>query len=101
MAIDVAEKVGKFIKNEELSANEILSDYYINFIINYGNTFMPLALFISVIMFTSKISGNSEIIAILSSGVSFQRLMRPYMMGALIISGLLSPGGFRGGFGWR
>ncbi len=86
MAIDVSEKVGKFIKNEELTIEEILNDYYLNFIINYGNTFMPLALFISVIMFTSKMSGNSEIIAIHSSGISFQRFLRPYLIGATIIT---------------
>lgn len=86
MAIDISEKVGKFIKNEELTADEILNDYYLNFIINYGNTFMPLALFISVIMFTSKISGNSEIIAIHSSGISFKRFLRPYLIGATIIT---------------
>ena len=88
MAIDVAEKVGKFIKNEELTANEIFNDYYLNFIINYGNTFMPLALFISVIMFTSKMSGNSEIIAIHSSGISFKRFLRPYLIGATIITAI-------------
>ena len=86
MAIDIAEKVGKFIKNEELTVEEIFNDYYLNFIINYGNTFMPLALFISVIMFTSKISGNSEIIAIHSSGVSFKRFLKPYLIGATIIT---------------
>jgi len=88
MAIDISEKVGKFIKNEELTSEEILNDYYLNFIINYGNTFMPLALFISVIMFTSKISGNSEIIAIHSSGISFKRFLRPYLIGATIITAI-------------
>jgi len=86
MAIDVSEKVGKFLKAEDLAIEEIINDYYINFIINYGNTFMPLALFISVIMFTSKLSGNSEIIAIHSSGISFTRFLRPYLIGATIIT---------------
>ena len=82
MAIDVSEKVGKFLKAEELTVQEIINDYYLNFIVNYGNTFLPLALFISVIMFTSKLSGNSEIIAIHSSGISFTRFLRPYLIGA-------------------
>jgi len=86
IAIDVSEKVGKFIKATDLTLDEIINDYYLNFIINYGNTFMPLALFISVIMFTSKLSSNTEIIAIHSSGVSFTRFLRPYFIGATIIA---------------
>lgn len=86
IAIDVSEKVGKFLKDPNLTKTEIINDYYVNFIINYGNTFMPLALFISVIMFTSKLAGNSEIIAIHSSGVSFKRFLRPYFVGATIIA---------------
>ena len=86
IAIDVSEKVGKFLKADDLTLNEILYDYYGNFIINYGNTFMPLGLFISVILFTSKMSSNSEIIAILSSGVSFKRFLRPYLIGATVLT---------------
>jgi len=86
IAIDVSEKVDKFIKHPDLSTQEIIKDYYVNFIINYGNTFMPLALFISVILFTSKLSGNSEVIAIHSSGISFKRFLRPYLIGATIIA---------------
>ena len=86
IAIDVSEKVGKFVKAEDLTLGEIIKDYYGNFIINYGNTFMPLALFISVIMFTSKLSSNTEIISIHSSGISFNRFLRPYLIGASIIA---------------
>lgn len=86
MAIDVSEKVGKFLKADNLTLGEIMKDYYGSFIINYGNTFMPLALFISVIMFTSKLSSNSEIVAIHSSGISFKRFLRPYLIGATIIA---------------
>ena len=86
VSIDISEKVGKFLKATDLTLDEIIYDYYVNFIINYGNTFMPLALFISVIMFTSKLSGNSEIIAIHSSGVSFKRFLRPYFIGATIVA---------------
>ena len=86
MAIDISEKVGKFLKAEDLTVKEIIYDYYLNFIVNYGNTFMPLALFIAVIMFTSKMAGNSEIIAIHSSGVSFKRFLQPYLIGATIVT---------------
>lgn len=86
IAIDVSEKVDKFLKHTDLSVAEIIQDYYVNFVINYGNTFMPLALFISVILFTSKMSSNTEIIAILSSGISFKRFLRPYLIGAGIIA---------------
>lgn len=86
VAIDISEKVGKFLKAEDLTLNEIIYDYYVNFIINYSNAFMPLALFISVIMFTSKLSSNTEIISINSSGISFERFLRPYFIGATIIA---------------
>ncbi len=86
VAIDISEKVGKFLKADDLTLGEIVKDYYGSFIINYGNTFMPLALFISVIMFTSKLSSNTEIIAIHSSGISFKRFLRPYLIGATIIA---------------
>ena len=86
IAIDISEKVGKFLKAEDLTFDVIVKEYYLNFVINYGNTFMPLALFISVIMFTSKLAGNTEIIAIHSSGISFKRFLRPYLIGAAIIA---------------
>jgi len=86
VSIDISEKVGKFLKATDLTLNEIINDYYLNFIINYGNTFMPLALFISVIMFTSKMASNTEVIAINSSGISFQRFLRPYFIGATLIA---------------
>jgi lipopolysaccharide export system permease protein len=86
IAIDVSEKVGKFLKAENLTLGEIVKDYYGSFIINYSNAFMPLALFISIIMFTSKLSNNTEIISIHSSGVSFNRFLRPYIIGATIIA---------------
>lgn len=86
VAIDVSEKVGKFNENSDLTLSEIIYDYYVNFIINYGISFLPLALFIAVIMFTSQISNNSEVIAIHSSGISFKRFLRPYLIGASIVA---------------
>jgi len=85
IAIDISEKIHKFIKHEDLSIWTIAKDHYLNFAIYYTNTFMPLALFLAVILFTSKLASNTEVIAINSGGISFPRLMRPYMVGATII----------------
>ena len=64
----------------------IIFDYYLNFIPYFANLFSPLFVFIAVIFFTSKLAGNSEIISMLAAGVSFKRLMRPYMISAAFIS---------------
>lgn len=66
----------------------IIFDYYANFVPYFANLFSPLFVFIAVIFFTSKMAGNSEIIAIISAGVSFRRLMRPYMISCVLISAL-------------
>lgn len=86
IAIDVSEKVDKFLRHADLELPEILKDYYLNFIIIYGNTFMPLALFIAVIFFTSKLAGNTEVIAIHSAKISFTRFLKPYFIGASIVT---------------
>jgi lipopolysaccharide export system permease protein len=86
IAIDVSEKIDNFLEHPNLGLNEILTDYYINFIIYYTNTFMPLALFIAVILFTSKLSNNTEIIAITNAKVSFTRFLYPYFLGATLIT---------------
>jgi len=82
---DFNEKLDKFIKNDA-TTKAILWDYYLNFIPYFINLFSPLFVFIAVIFFTSRLADNSEIIAMLSSGVSFKRLMRPYMISAALIS---------------
>ena len=64
----------------------IVFDYYANFVPYFANLFSPLFVFIAVIFFTSKLAGNSEIIAMLASGMSFKRLLRPYMISAAFIS---------------
>ena len=64
----------------------IVFDYYANFIPYYSNLFSPLFVFIAVIFFTSKLAGNSEIIAMLAAGMSFKRLLRPYMISCVFIS---------------
>ena len=86
IAINISEKIDKFLRNTDLSVYEIIKDYYFHFIIIYGNTFMPLALFIAVIFFTSKLAGNTEIIAIHSARISFKRFLRPYFIGATIVT---------------
>ncbi len=86
IAIDISEKIDKFLHHTELTLWIILRDYYQHFIITYGNIFLPLALFIAVILFTSKLASNTEIIAIHSAQISFNRLLYPYFLGALIIS---------------
>ncbi|MCF0198106.1 MAG: YjgP/YjgQ family permease [Bacteroidaceae bacterium] len=65
---------------------EIVFDYYLNFVPYYANMFSALFVFISVIFFTSKLADNSEIIAMISAGVSFRRLMRPYLISATLIA---------------
>ena len=81
--VDVSEKVDKF-KEHELSFYQIL-DYYSDFVWYYGYFLFPIFVFLSVIWFTSKLSSNSEITAILSSGISFNRFLRPFIISATII----------------
>ncbi|WP_347173802.1 LptF/LptG family permease [Polaribacter uvawellassae] len=86
IAIDIAEKVDKFLASDTLTLFEIVNDYYLNFIIYYANTFMPLALFVAVIIFTSKLSNNTEIVAINNARVSFTRFLYPYFIGATLVT---------------
>ncbi len=82
---DMSEKVEDFLENHA-PASEIAFDYYVNFIPFFMNQFSGLITFISVILFTSKMAYQTEIIAILSGGVSFKRLLYPYALSALIIT---------------
>lgn len=86
VAIDIAEKIDNFLEHADLGFYQIVDEYYKNFIIYYANTFMPLALFIAVILFTSKLSNNTEIIAINNAKVSFTRFLYPYFIGATLIT---------------
>jgi len=86
VAIDIAEKIDKFLRNDTLTLIEVVNDYYKNFIIYYANTFMPLALFLAVIVFTSKLSNNTEIVAMNSSQISFVRFLYPYFIGATLVT---------------
>lgn len=80
---DVTEKLDAFL-SAPLKAT--IFDYFMSFLPYFANQLAPLFTFIAVIFFTTKLAGNSEIIAIMSSGVSFNRLMRPYMIGAAVIA---------------
>ena len=85
IVFDVNENLAKFTQfHAPLKA--IVFDYYANFVPYFANLFSPLFVFISVIFFTSKLAGTSEIISMLAAGVSFNRLMRPYMVSCLLIS---------------
>ncbi len=85
VVFDVSENLDEFL-SKDVSIKEIVVDYYMNFIPYFANLFSPLFTFIAVIYFTSKMAYNTEIIAILSSGVSYTRLMRPYMVSAFILA---------------
>lgn len=81
--VDVAEKVNKMLANN-VPIDKILK-YYLDFTIYFANMLFPIFLFLSVIWFTSKLANNTEIVAILSSGISFTRFLRPYLVGASIV----------------
>ncbi|MBQ1857232.1 MAG: LptF/LptG family permease, partial [Bacteroidales bacterium] len=84
---DISEKIDDFV-SKKAPLHAIVFDYYLNFIPYFINMFSPLFVFITVIFFTSRMAANSEIIAILSCGISFHRMMRPYIAGAFLIAAL-------------
>lgn len=84
IVIDISEKIGKILA-KKVPFIEVLK-YYGDFTIYFSNLLFPILLFLSVIWFTSKLANNTEIIAILSSGISFTRFLRPYIIGATFIS---------------
>ncbi|MCD4735142.1 MAG: LptF/LptG family permease [Bacteroidales bacterium] len=87
VVFDVSEKIDDFINNNA-SFKKVVLNYYVNFIPYFVNLFSYLFTFISVIFFTSKMASNSEIIAILSSGVSFRRMLFPYMVSAIFLGSI-------------
>ncbi len=82
--VDLAEKIDKF-KEKEIPVNDIIN-YYYDFVWYFGNLLFPIFLFLAVIWFTSKLANNTEVIAVLSSGISFFRFLRPYIISASIIA---------------
>lgn len=86
ITVNLAEKIDKMLANE-VPFGEIVQ-FYVDFTVYFANLLFPLFLFLSVIWFTSKLANNTEVIAFLSSGVSFWRFLRPYMIGATIVAAL-------------
>jgi len=84
ITVNLAEKIDKMLENE-VPFGEI-AGFYLDFTIYFANLLFPLFLFISVIWFTSKLANNTEVVAFLSSGVSFSRFLRPYLIGATIVA---------------
>lgn len=87
IVFDISEKIDNFL-NEGASTKEIIVDYYLNFLVFYGNLFSSMIVFIAVIFFTSRMTNNTEVVAMLTGGVSFFRLMWPYFISATIIGGV-------------
>ena len=89
--VDMAEKIDKF-KEKEVPFIELVN-YYFDFTLYFSNMLFPIFLFLAVIWFTSKLANNTEVIAILSSGISFTRFLRPYLLAAGLIAGIAFFGG--------
>ena len=87
VVFDISEKTEDFAKTSA-SVYDIVVDYYLNFIIYYSNLFSGLLIFIAVLLFTSRLAGRSEVIAALSSGVSFPRFVQPFFIAATILTAL-------------
>jgi lipopolysaccharide export system permease protein len=83
--IDFSEKIGKFIDGK-MTNQEIIFDYYVNFLLFIGGLLWPLFTLIAVMFFTARMATNSEIISILNAGASFRRLLRPYLMAATLLT---------------
>ena len=86
ITVHLAEKIGKIL-DKEVPAGELMV-YLYDFTIYFAHLLFPLFLFLSVIWFTSKLANNTEIVAFLSSGVSYTRFLRPYLIGATITGGI-------------
>ena len=84
ITVHLAEKIGKILENN-VPFGEVMQ-YLLDFTIYFAHLLFPLFLFLSVIWFTSKLANNTEIVAFLSSGVSFTRFLRPYLIGATIVA---------------
>jgi lipopolysaccharide export system permease protein len=88
IVIDISEKTDDFVKSG-LTFVQIIKQYYFGFIPHIMALLFPLFVFIAVIFFTSKMAGRSEIIAVLASGTSYNRILRPFMMGGILLAGIL------------
>ena len=84
IVVDISQKVEKFV-SEDLTLNQIIFDYYVYFVPHINIMLWPLFALVSVIFFTSRLASNSEIISILNAGVSFKRVMIPYILTAILL----------------
>src|SRR5512137_2197101 len=85
IVFDISEKIDDFLR-QDAPLKAIIFDYYLNFVPYFINLFSYLLTFIAVIFFTSRMASDTEIIAILSSGISFRRLLFPYFISALLLA---------------
>ena len=88
VAVDTSEKTDDFVRSG-LSTSKIITDYFFGFVPFIWSLLFPLFVFIAVIFFTSKMATRSEIIAILASGTSYRRFLRPYIIGGIMLSAIL------------
>ena len=91
VAVDSSEKTDDFVQSG-LSTKELIDQYYIGFIPYIWALLFPLFVFIAVIYFTSRMASRSEVIAILASGTSYNRFLRPYLIGGILLASLLAWG---------
>jgi lipopolysaccharide export system permease protein len=84
VVFDVSERIDDFV-SRDAPLKAIIFEYYVNFVFFYSSLFSGLIIFIAVILFTSKMAADTEIIAILTGSVSFLRFLRPYFIGATIL----------------
>jgi lipopolysaccharide export system permease protein len=88
VAVDSSEKTDDFVK-ANLTTSEIITKYYLGFVPFIWSLLFPLFVFIAVIFFTSRMATRSEVIAILASGTSYNRFLRPYLVGGVLLAALL------------
>ncbi len=82
---DISEKMGDFL-NKHIPLHVIVFDYYINFVPNIINLLSPIIIFLSALYFTSRLANNTEILSVLSSGISYYRILRPYVAVAMLLA---------------
>lgn len=87
VVFDISEKTEDFAESNA-TFKEIALDYYVNFVLYYSNFFSGLFIFLAVLLFTSRLAGRSEVIAMLSSGVSFPRFVKPYFIAATFLAAI-------------
>ena len=82
---DISEKIDDFVR-KSVPLREIAFDYYMNFVPFFINQYSPMFVFLTVIFFTSKMTQDSEVVAMLSSGISYHRIVRPYILSAAVVA---------------